>query len=105
MRKRLAGNPVGRQKVQNPIVQAIGKAHAWRARFESGKAASTAVLARDLNLSRAYVIRILSLTTLAPEIVTALINGAPEGGISLDKLVSGFPADWEEQKKMFGMGA
>ena len=95
-------NPDSPSKVQNPIVQAIGKAQAWRARLESGEAASTAALAQDLNLSCAYVIRILSLTTLAPDIVTALINGAPEGGISLDKLVSGFPADWNEQKEVFG---
>ena len=96
-------NPESPSKVQNPIVQAIGKAHAWRARLESGEVASTAALARDLNLSRPYVTRILSLTTLAPDIVTALINGEEPNGLSLDKLVSGFPSDWEEQKKMFNI--
>jgi hypothetical protein len=67
-------NPESPSKVQNPIVNALRNAHEWRALLESGKAASTAALARDLNLSRAYVIRILSLTTLAPEIVTAIIT-------------------------------
>ena len=90
-------------KVQSPIVNALRNAHEWKSMLESGKAASTAALARDLNLSRPYVTRILSLTTLSPDIVTALINGEEPNGLSLDKLVSGFPADWEEQKRIFNI--
>jgi len=90
-------------KVQSPIVNALRNAHEWRALLESGKAASVAGLARDLSLSRPYVTRILSLTTLAPDIVSALINGEEPSGLSLDKLVSGFPADWEEQKRIFNI--
>lgn len=90
-------------KVQSPIVNALRNAHEWRAMLESGKAASVAGLARELSLSRPYVTRILSLTTLAPDIVTALINGEEPNGLSLDKLVSGFPADWNEQKRFFNI--
>lgn len=39
---------------------------------------------------------------LAPDIVTAIVNGEEPDKLSLEKLVSGFPEDWQEQKKMFG---
>ncbi len=95
-------NPESPDLVQEPMVQAIAKAHQWREKLESGEFPSVAELARSLNFSRSYVVRILSLTALAPDIVNAIINGEEPNGLSLEKLVSGFPDDWEEQRKMFG---
>jgi site-specific DNA recombinase len=85
--------------VQYPIIRAIGKAHQWKAMLESGEVASISDLSRTLEFSHSYIIRILSLTTLAPDIVEAIINGEEPSGLSLEKLVSGFPEDWEEQRK------
>jgi hypothetical protein len=87
--------------VQSPIVRAIKNAHAWKAKLESGEVASIAELARTLGYKRPYVTRILSLTLLAPDIVEAIINGEEPNGLSLEKLVSGFPEDWEEQREVF----
>ena len=95
-------NPDSPSPVQSPMVRAIGNAYAWRARLESGEVASISELARNLNLNRSYVIKILSLNTLAPDIVTAIVNGEEPDKLSLEKLVSGFPDDWQEQKKLFG---
>nr|WP_164083933.1 hypothetical protein [Dichelobacter nodosus] len=46
--------------------------------------------------------RILKLTTLAPDIVEALINGEEPNGLSLAKLTQIFPEDWAEQRRQFG---
>jgi hypothetical protein len=48
------------------------------------------------------VARILKLTTLAPDIVEALINGEEPNGLSLAKLTQTFPEDWTEQRRQFG---
>jgi len=48
------------------------------------------------------VARILKLTTLAPDIVEALINGEEPNGLSLAKLTQTFPEDWAEQRALFG---
>lgn len=98
-------NPDSPSMVQSPIVRAIKNAHEWRARLESGEIASIAELARTLGYRHPYVTRILSLTTLAPDIVEAIINGEEPSGLSLEKLVSGFPEDWNEQRKFFKITA
>ena len=46
--------------------------------------------------------RILKLTTLAPDIIEALINGEEPNGLSLAKLTQTFPEDWTEQRRQFG---
>lgn len=95
-------NPDSPDKVQYPIIRAIGKAHQWKALLESSEEISISALARNLNFSRSYVVRILSLTTLAPDIVETIINGEEPNGLSLEKLVNGFPEDWQEQRELFG---
>jgi hypothetical protein len=47
--------------------------------------------------------RILSLTNLTPEIVESILQGREPDGLSLQKLTQGFPDDWQEQKKLFGV--
>ncbi len=49
-----------------------------------------------------YVARTLKLTTLAPDIIEAIINGEEPSGLSLSKLVKTFPLDWSEQRTFFG---
>ena len=59
-------------------------------------------MARTLDVDGSYVARILKLTTLAPDIVEALINGEEPNGLSLAKLTQTFPEDWAEQRRQFG---
>ncbi len=95
-------NPGSPSKIQNPLVQAISNANKWKAILGSGEVGSVTELAINLGYSWPYVARILSLTPPTPDIVHAIINGEEPNGLSLDKLVSGFPADWQEQKQFFG---
>jgi hypothetical protein len=48
------------------------------------------------------VTRILKLTTLAPDIVEAIINGEEPNGLSLARLTRAFPEEWSEQRILFG---
>jgi hypothetical protein len=56
-----------------------------------------------LEVDGSYVNRILKLTTLAPDIVEAIINGEEPDGLSLAKLTRTFPEDWREQRRFFGV--
>ncbi len=89
-------------EVQNPIVEAIAKAHLWVDMLERGEVENVTALAKELKLCRPYVMRILSLVNLAPEIVEAIFKGKEPDGLSLDKLVKGFLDDWQEQREKFG---
>ena len=91
--------------VQTAIVQSLARAYAWAELLECGDVKSICELARQLDVDNSYVARTLKLTTLAPDIVTAIINGEEPSGLSLSQLVLSFPVDWGEQRKHFGFNA
>jgi len=94
--------PGAQEPVQSAVLQALGRAFSWADILESGQIKSISELARTLDVDGSYVARILKLTTLAPDIVEALINGEEPNGLSLAKLTQTFPEDWTEQRRQFG---
>ena len=89
-------------EVQTAVVQALGRALSWADAIESGKFHSITDLAGGLDVDISYVARILKLTTLAPDIIEAILNGEEPSGLSLAQLTRTFPMDWEQQKALFG---
>ena len=88
--------------VQTAIVQALARASSWAEVLESGEVKSISDLAMNLDVDNSYVARILKLSTLAPDIVEAILNGEEPTGLSLAKLTKTFPTDWDEQRAMVG---
>jgi len=84
------------------VIQALARAFAWAEILESGQIGSISELTRVLNVDGSYVTRILKLTTLAPDIIEAIINGEEPDGISLARLTRSFPEEWSEQRTPFG---
>ncbi len=89
-------------EVQSALVQALGKAFSWSDAIENGEFSSVTELARHLDIGDSYVVRILKLTTLAPDIIEAILNGEEPSGLSLARLIRTFPRDWERQRIHFG---
>jgi len=58
-------------------------------------------LDRNLEVDGFYMTLILQLTTLAPDIVDAIINGEEPDGLSLARLTRPFPEEWSEQRILF----
>ena len=92
----------------------LGIGHSNFKRLESGKVATVSELAQKVKQERAFLFRALSLVNLAPDIVEAILNGirpSPKATagqeepatLTLSKLRKGFPEDWDEQRKMFGI--
>ncbi len=81
------------------LVEAIAKAYHWQEQFESGKYDKLEDLAKDLKMDRSYLGRTLRLTSLAPDIVEAIVAGKEPEGISLRQLQEGVPLRWLEQRK------
>ena len=67
--------PDATDPAQSSVVQALARAHAWTTLLDTDRYPSISALARDLKLDCSYVRRILLLTTLAPDIVEAFLNG------------------------------
>ena len=94
--------PDSLSEVQAALVQALGRAFSWSDAIENGEFGSVSDLAKDLDMDNSYVVRILKLTTLAPDIIEAILNGEEPAGLSLARLIRTFPMDWERQRIHFG---
>jgi len=92
-----AGNGRENGERNDALVAAIAKAYRWQEQLESGEYATVEDLAAANGVDRTYVGRILRLTSLAPEIIEAILEGNEPEGISLRQLLKGFSPKWEEQ--------
>jgi len=84
------------------LIEAIAKAHRWQEQIESGEYAGIEDLAQAVGVDRTYAGRILRLTSLAPDIVEAILRGNDPDGLSLEKLRRNLPVRWEEQREVYG---
>ena len=79
------------------LVTAIAKAYRWQEQLESHEYSGLEDLAAANGVDRTYVGRILRLTSLAPEIVEAILEGNEPEGISLARLRADLPVVWRDQ--------
>ena len=94
------------KQVQRPLAVAVARAHIWRDLLESGKVKTISEIARANKVDHSYVSRILRLTTLAPDIIEAILDGKEPSGLSLAVLTKErLPELWEEQRRAFGFAA
>ena len=98
----MASVPDSPSDVQGAVVQALGRAFLWSDAIENGEFGSVSDLAKVLGMDNSYVVRILKLTTLAPDIIEAILNGEEPSGLSLARLIRTFPMNWERQRVHFG---
>ena len=69
----------------------------WLAMLESGEVISMKEIARREGVDDSYVSRMVNLTTLAPDIVTAILDETLPPELTLLELAAGTPLMWEEQ--------
>ncbi|NCV87951.1 MAG: LacI family transcriptional regulator, partial [Oxalobacteraceae bacterium] len=74
------------------------RGHRWLAMLESGKYPSLRALAEHEGIDNSYVSRMINLTTLAPDIVEAILDESLPEHITQFDLASGTPLCWEEQR-------
>ncbi|MBR4663035.1 MAG: hypothetical protein IKO93_04095 [Lentisphaeria bacterium] len=69
----------------------------------NGEATNVTDLSKPLGLKSGYVTRILSLNSLAPDIVEAIPAGIEPDGLPIAKLSEQpIPEDWNEQRRLYG---
>lgn len=92
-----SGRPWDAQKT--PLQIALMRAHRWLAMLEEGEVASLSDIARREGTDVSYVARVLNLTTLAPEIVEAILDSALPDAVSLNDLAINPALSWIGQLK------
>lgn len=85
------------------IQLALARGHRWLAMLESGEAKSLKEIATREGIDNSYVSRMVNLTTLAPDIVAAILDDALPNHVTLFDLAVDPPALWDEQRARLGL--
>ena len=96
------GKPLDKDNLSQ-LQKALIQGFQYQKHLESGKVKSVTELARKEHIDRAFLFRALSLVNLAPDIINLILDGREPSTITLNKLRKGFPEDWEEQRRYFGI--
>jgi hypothetical protein len=96
---------LSRPPTQSALVLALARAHHWVGMLERGEIGSIGELARRWGTESSRVGKILRLTTLAPDIIQAILAGQEPDGVSLRQLIASPPVGWGEQRRRHGFAA
>ncbi len=89
-----------RQRIDNAMVKALGRAFRWQRLLESGQYATIEEIAKAEKINTSYISRILRLTLLSPEIVEMTLDGRQPTSMTLKSLQKGFPVCWKSQREL-----
>ena len=86
------------------LLRVLVRAHGLRDRVVQDGGCTLEEMAKQEGVSPSYVTRLLRLTFLAPDIVTAILNGAHPSGLTANKLMGDtrLPLEWSEQRRVLG---
>ncbi len=95
---------VGNNTPDPSLVRLLARAHTLRDRLLAGGNVAISELARAEQLSKSYVTRFLRLTFLAPDMVTAILDGRQPVELTASKLMADtrLPIAWAEQRARLG---
>ena len=82
-----------------PLQLALARGHRWLAMLESGEVKSLKEIATLEGIDNSYVSRMVNLTTLAPDIVAAILDDELPSHVTLFDLAVDPPALWSEQRR------
>ena len=92
--------PEGAAQPRRPdsaLIKALARAFRWKRMLESGEFTTTTELAERERIAPSYMTRVLRLTLLAPEIVEAILDEKQEPEVTLARVLTPFPLEWERQ--------
>lgn len=84
------------------LVKALARAFRYQRMLDQGRYASITEMAAAERLERGYLGSLLRLTLLAPDIVSAILDGRQSEGLTLAVLAGGVPVVWDAQRITFG---
>jgi len=88
---------------QTSLLRAINNARNWMDMLINGEVRNVTDLSKRLGKKNGYIGRILSLNSLAPDIVESILAGTEPAGLTLAKLTEQpIPEDWNEQRRLYG---
>jgi len=91
-------NSTPTRKSDGTLVKALARAFRWKRLLDDGVFTSITEIAENEKLSFTYISRILRLSTLAPDIVEAIVDGDQPRSLMLAELLDEVPPCWTDQR-------
>jgi DNA invertase Pin-like site-specific DNA recombinase len=91
-----------KSQLDEGLVLAVGRALQWKDELVAGRVPTIKALAQREGLARSYVMRVLRLSFLAPDVIEAILNGWQPRGFTLEPFRRPIPLEWAAQRKVFG---
>ena len=83
---------------------ALARGYKWLAMLESGEVSTLTEIAKKEGIDNSYVSRMVNLTTLAPDIIDAILLNQLPDHLTLFDLAVDPPSLWEDQRKRLERG-
>ena len=98
------GDRGGAQPPGTPLARLVAKAHLLGAALTSSEVSDLDAPARREGVGRTYLVRVLRLAHLAPDIVEAILAGREPDGLTVNALMKRvrLPLAWGEQRRALG---
>ena len=97
--------PDDRTPADRGLLRIVARAHDVQLRLTQNVDLTVHDVASEEHVSAAYIYSILRLSSLAPDIVSAIVNGRNPPQLTAKKLMRlspRLPIDWTEQRKLLG---
>ena len=101
----LVENAGDRTPADRGLLRIVARAHNVQLRLTQNVDLTVHDVASEEHVSAAYIYSILRLSSLAPDIVSAIVNGRNPPQLTAKKLMRlspRLPIDWTEQRKLLG---
>lgn len=93
------GKPRPWDTAATPLQLALIRGHRWLAMLESSEVKTMTEIAKREGIDNSYVSRMVNLTTLAPDIVDAILQDALPDSLTLFDLAVDPPTLWDAQRR------
>jgi site-specific DNA recombinase len=106
--KMLVENSHDQTKADPGLLRIIARAHDLQERVMQNNGLTLHAIASQEHVTPGYVSRLVRLSSLAPDIITAIVNGKNPPQLTAKKLMRlalEIPVDWTAQRKLLGFHA
>ena len=83
-----------------PLQAALARGYRWLRALEAGEVTSISEIARREGVDFSYAARLVNLTTLAPEIIAAILDDTLPAHLTIHALGINTPLLWSEQRRI-----
>ena len=87
------------------LIQAVVRGSHWRKQLRTGSAISIKEFAKEQGVTPSYLMRLLRVSFLAPDIIEAILDGTQPATMTLERFRRPVPLEWSKQRQLFGFPA